>query len=97
METIQDWLEVMNGSLLELARVSKPGARAVIDLREIKVGKEKVALDELLREDVQENLSRFWDNEAVFINRPRSAVLKDKERDRSKDHEVNRVLVLRRR
>lgn len=95
--SLDDWREFMNGSLLEIARVSKPGARAVIDLREVKVGRESVLLDELLKDDVKANLARFWDPETIVINTPKHAQLKHKERDVEKAVQSNRVLVLRRR
>lgn len=97
VDSLNEWSDCMNASLLEIARVSKPGARAVLDLREVKIGKESVQLDEVLKEDVHSNLSRYWDAEAIVVNKPKHAVLKNKERDLGKEVQSNRVLVLRRR
>lgn len=97
MDSVEEWCDFMNETLLELARVTKRSGRVVLDLKEIVHHKEIICLDELILNDVQQNLGKFWEPEAVLINKPKSAQLKHKERDRDKVGEGNRVLVLRRR
>lgn len=97
--SLEDWLDFMNGVLLELARVVKPGQRAVFALRRLKLNGRVVALDDELYQLVEDQLSRFWEPECMLLARERSAKLKDclKERNRAKARRQSRLLVLRRR
>lgn len=96
-DSVDDWQDFMNETLLELARVTKRGGRAVLDLKEVVHNRQIVLLDDLVLNDVQQNLSKFWEPEALYINLPKTAQIKHKERDRDKGGAANRVLVLRRR
>lgn len=94
------WIDFMNESLLELARVTRPGGRAAIDLREVRVGAGRtVALDHELAALVGESLSRFWDVEGFIVEKTRRAQIKDclAERDHEKLSRRSRIVVLRRR
>lgn len=94
-KSLESWLDFMNQVLLECARVMKPRARLVFDLREVEVGGRKVLPDEELANLVNSSLSRFLHVEKVIINRPRSIKIQDVRKERTQGR-VSRVLVLRR-
>ncbi len=93
------WSDFMNEVLLEGARVVKSGGRAALELRDIKVGREVVGLDEELISLVRKHLARYWDVECVLAHSTRDRRLKNclKEREPLGSDEANKVLVLRRR
>lgn len=92
-----EWRGFMNESLLELARVTRASARAVLCLREVPVGPGKVwRPDEDLRSLVEQELSRYWDAECALVHRPRGAHAPQQARGRSSGT-VHRLLILRRR
>lgn len=97
-ESLEAWCQFMNEVLLELARVTKPGGRAVFDMRELRVDNQVILLDEELLNVASSNLSRYWDVEGLLIQKQRYAKIKDCEmpRDPSKLAQRNRMLVLRR-
>lgn len=95
--SVDDWAEFMNGVLLEVARVSRNGARAVINLREVPMGRETVKLDVVLKDDVKTHLFKYWDVEGLFVNVSKDVKIRHKERDPSREQRSSRVLVLRRR
>lgn len=97
ISSLEQWIDFMNECLLELARVVRVGGRVVLDLRELRSGRESVLLDDLILADVQDNLSRYWDAEALFINTPQMVRLKNKDHDPEKSSQSNRLLVLKRR
>lgn len=99
-QSLTSWLDFMNESLVEMARVVKRGGRAVFDLREIRLEDgSSVGLDDELMSMVNRELGRYWEGEGVILNRQRYAKIKDclKERDTSRSSRHNRLLVLRRR
>lgn len=99
LSTLECWLDFMNESLFELARVTRSGGRAVLDLRRVTLSDREVLLDQELVNLIEEKLSRFWEAEALYVNKERSPRLKNqlKERDRSRLSRQSRLLVLRRR
>ena len=96
-DTVDGWRDFMNESLLEMARVTRPGGRAVLDLRAVPIGKDIVHLDELLLQDVRESLGKYWDAEGQVVNVPKSSPVKNRDREVRKETQSNRVVVLRRR
>lgn len=89
------WLDFMNESLLEKARVSKSGARAVVELREESVEDES---SELLSDMVTSQLSSFWNLESLYTVCEKHETLKHamKARARSRRQASTKFLVLRR-
>ncbi|WKZ56946.1 MAG: DNA methyltransferase [Bdellovibrionota bacterium] len=94
-----DWVDYMNEVLLEGARVVTARGRAVFDLPEVRVRDREYALDEILADSVQANLSRFWEVEGILIYRKRSAKQRDCIRGGGQVPfgDSNRILVLKRR
>lgn len=92
------WKDFMNASLFELARVVRPGGRAVFDLRETQIHGKQVALDQVLKEMSERELARYWEPECCLVHQQPSTKLKNKlgERDERKRFSASRVLVLRR-
>lgn len=95
--SLEGWQDLMNASLLELARVTKPGGRAVLNLRHVKAGKDLLATDRVLLQDVRESLSRYWDTEALVVNQPKASTVKNRNRELRQEENSDRVIVLRRR
>lgn len=89
--SIQEWMIFMNEVLFELARVTKKGGRAVFDLPPLVINKKVVELDFALRTLVEDELSRYWENETLIIQPRASQSVALRETPASK------VLVLRRR
>ena len=94
---LSGWLDFMNEVLLEGARVVRPGGRAVLDLREIRVKAETLCLDYEVKALVESGLSRYWEPECVLINTPRPIKIRNALKERENGKPFNRVLVLRRR
>lgn len=96
---VAEWKDYMNEVLLETARVTVSGGRGVFVLRAARIDNQSILLDEELMNLVEENLSRYWEPEAILIHKEKTAKLKDAqdERDQKKIHQRSRVLVLRRR
>lgn len=59
-DSLENWSDYMNEVLLELARVTKPGGRAVLDTREISIDGMPVCLDRELLQLVDSELGRYW-------------------------------------
>ena len=97
IDSVEGWREFMNASLLEMARVTKPGGRAVLDLRAIQMAKETLYLDEIVLQDVKDSLGKYWDGESLIINVPKGSTVKNRDRELRKEALSNRVVVLRRR
>lgn len=68
LQTVEQWLDFMNQTLVELARVVKSGGRAVLDLRERRLGQQVLRLDRLLVDMIGSELARFWDAECLVCN-----------------------------
>ena len=66
-DSLESWSEYMNEVLLELARVTKSGGRAVLDTREIVIDNNKIQLDRELLSIVDSNLSRYWAPEVTLM------------------------------
>ena len=96
--SIAQWQEFMNEVLFELARVVKPGGRAVFELKRSKVGAYLVELDDVLLPVIEEAFSRFWIVESLIVNKPEGVKLRHSLKDRSspRDAQASRALVLRR-
>jgi tRNA G10 N-methylase Trm11 len=95
---IDHWKDFLNESLLEIARVLKPGGRAVLEFSEVSDGNECINPDDLVVDMVNENLSRFWDAEGVYIQKLKS--VKGRHEQTSEplySNKNSRSLVLRRR
>jgi SAM-dependent methyltransferase len=97
VDSVESWKEFMNASLLEMARVTKPGGRAVIDLHALQLPKETIYLDEVITDDVRATLGRYWDVESLILNTPKASLVKNRDREVRKEALTNRVVVLRRR
>ena len=93
------WRDFMNASLLEFARVTKTGGRAVLEFPDFSRGNTTVYLEEEVRTIVEENLARYWDVEGIIVSKNTGEVLSEslKARPDSKRARSNRVLILRRR
>lgn len=97
-ETLTGWRDFMNESLLEMARVTSRGGRAVLFLRESTVEGESRDLAEETRSMVDRNLHRFWLPEGVIVNQAQTPKIGETLRERNSDkHRASRCLVLRRR
>jgi SAM-dependent methyltransferase len=97
VDSVESWKEFMNASLLEMARVTKPGGRAVINLHALQLPKETIYLDEVITDDVRATLGRYWDVESLILNTPKASLVKNRDREVRKEALTNRVVVLRRR
>ena len=99
VDSLEEWQEYMNGALLELARVLKPGRRAVLDLREVLWRGRSVFLDEEVQQIINDSLGRFWEAECLLLQKEQYAKLKHclKSRDVAGHEKRHRLLVLRRR
>ena len=96
-DSLEGWQDLMNASLLELARVTKPGGRAVVNLKHVKAGKELIPTDRILLQDVRESLCRYWDAEGLVVNQPKGSTVKNRNRDLRQEENSDRVVILRRR
>ncbi len=98
-DSIEQWREYMNETLLELARVVAPGGRACFQLKEVRGSGQTHYLDREIVEIVTQGLSAYWDAECTLINTEKMPALKECEgqRDQRKVAERIRILVLRRR
>ena len=96
---LSTWKEFMNESLLEMARVLKPGGRAVLQFQSLRDGAEYFHPHEALVDVINENLSRYWEPEGTYQQKLKCS----KVRKEQKNHEGVylakdcRALVLRRR
>jgi DNA modification methylase len=97
-DAIENWLEFISETLMELTRVVAAGGRAVINLGESAIVKSH-DLDNRLLALAQEGFSRYWEPECTLINLGRELNKSEKPQGaRSLEQAVtNRVLVLRRR
>lgn len=97
--SVQEWLDFMNECLLEFARVTASGARAVFDLRKLQVGDEEVFLDEKLIDLVEAQLDRYWEADSLHIAKAPEAKLRGyKANSHSKVRQgEHRLVVFRRR
>lgn len=102
---IEPWLEFINETLFEMARVAAPRSRMVIDLPEVRSRvATRLGLEGLVIDLVNEQLSRYWEAEGVYSYSRRSVKLGLAE-SRTPNHsnsavlaaDRNHVLVLRRR
>ena len=95
--SVEEWRGFMNEVLLELARVVRGGGRAVLDLREVRIGSDSVCLDEDIVRLVNEDLARYWQPECLLIHHQPSAKIKNSLAEREDvRRKGNRILVLRR-
>jgi DNA modification methylase len=94
---LEGWRGLMNESVLELARVTKSGGRAVFNLKQVKVGKELIELDKIFMQDTRASFSKYWDVEGLIINQPKSSTVKNRNQEVRKEENSERVVVLRRR
>lgn len=94
--TLDEWLEFMNESLFEFARVVEGGGRVVLDLREVKMGGMTAALDEEVIRMVGEALPHYWQAEHVLLHKEPGMKLQGVGIRRSSSR-TRRILVLRRR
>ena len=97
---MSSWCGFMNESLLELARVTRHGGRAVLHLREAGDRFSAAETEDELLKVVDSSLGRYWNAECSILHAPTPAkvdasVMRD--RHAEKDGKTYRVLVLRRR
>lgn len=97
--TLESWTEFMNEVLVELARVVRRGGRVALDLREVRIDRQRYQLDQELLTVVETHLSRFWEAECVILHKPKFAQVKEalRAREDARLSTRNRILVLRRR
>ncbi len=96
---LESWLDFMNESLLEIARVVVPNGRAVLELKPIENGRGEILLpDEPLLEHVESTLGRYWTAEGLWICEERRSQLPGFQSGRRADsaNKQSRMLVLRR-
>jgi DNA modification methylase len=99
-EGLGDWLDFINEVLFELARVVRPGGRAVFDLRKLIVDGQELLLDQEVGALVEEKLSRMWDLEGVLLTQEKNPKLKNSIKGRTPKKGVSkqsRLLILRKR
>ena len=98
-DTINHWLDYMNELLLELARVTKGGKRAVLNLNEVRYKNCPTSLDDLLIKMVTKQLNRYWEAEGIVNIKQLKPTLKNclKPRENTKGDIANIAIVLRRR
>lgn len=92
---LPNWLVFMNESLMESARVAKPGSRIVLELNE---ETSESIVSESLVEMVDNDLSAFWNSETVYTHFEKHEALKHamKARVKSRRQGCVKFLVLRR-
>ncbi len=96
--SLSTWADFMNESLVELARVTRAGGRAVLELAEVNIAGKSVELDDHLSDVIREHLSRYWETEGVVVPTERKVALKDSLRPREGARgKQSKVLILRRR
>ncbi len=97
-DDVTSWLEYMNELLLEFARVTRGGKRAVLNLQEVRIPGTKETLDELLLNMVSSQLKRYWETEGMYDVLQKQPALKNclKPRENTKANRKDVVLVLRR-
>ncbi len=93
---LDEWLLFMNESLFELARVVKSGGRVVIDLKRSFDGVNYQDLDEHLSNLINTNLTSYWENECLYVNRPTVPQLSKKFKEDGQVSRTSKVLVIRR-
>lgn len=93
---IASWVDFMNSSLFEIARVVRSGGRAILELCEQQVSGSNIQLDEILKDAISTNLPSFWETESLIINRPVIPQLASRSRVATLSGRESRVLVLRR-
>ena len=92
-----DWKLFMNEALLEMARVTRTGSRAVLALREVPISASATWYpDDSLVKLVESELSRYWEAECLLVHQPKAARVQQQLRSRETVH-AHRLLVLRRR
>jgi|GEM_PF-744984 len=64
--SLEKWSELMNESLLELARVVRPRGRVVFDLPEQRLMGTALGLDDLLLDSVVPALTKYWEADGVY-------------------------------
>ncbi len=95
---VESWRDFMNESLLEMARVCKPGARAVLELGIEVNGKDEIYLDQELVALVNANLARYWQPECAFVYEARGTALERAHGTKGRDvNKAQRYLVIKRR
>lgn len=94
--TLDSWLEFMNETLFETARVVCSGGRAVFNLRPLNYSGKEIMLDQLLVKLVDSSLKGIWTTEASFVHREKGVKLPGGT-IRSDPNRQYRVIVLRRR
>ncbi|MGI6525264.1 MAG: DNA methyltransferase [Bdellovibrionota bacterium] len=98
-ESVPQWLDYMNELLLELARVTKGGRRAVFNLSDVRRKDTSLSLDEMLIKMVSQQLGRYWEAECSVEIRQKQPTLKNclKPRENTRASKKNVAVVLRRR
>lgn len=92
-----EWLDFMNEVLIELARVLKPGGRAVIGLLQPRQRRIFVNLGQAVVKMVENGLSPYWRVEEVFINQEDKEMVKKarKAAPSGQANTLDRAIVLR--
>ncbi|MDZ4787029.1 MAG: DNA methyltransferase [bacterium] len=96
-QSLSDWIDFMNETLFELARVVKYGGRVALELKEVTENDRVIGLDKILFDIVESQLSTFWENESLFVNKTDGTQLSTRNRQGEDSTRTSRVLVLRRR
>jgi SAM-dependent methyltransferase len=95
-ETIDIWADFINEVLLELARVTKSGGRAVIDSRTFGFNGSNYLLDQAVITLIEESLERFWTPEVTLVQEAESFTSIGTQKGPNRQSRDYRVLVLRR-
>lgn len=97
-DDLDNWKDFLNESLLEMARVLRPGGRAILDFSSIKAGNETIYPDDIVTDIINESLSKFWEAEGVYLQKTKcSKVRNEQKSDANSLNKNSRSLVLRRR
>ena len=99
-DSLENWLDFMNATLVEFARVSRFGVRCVLMLpEEFQSGFGGTTPEAALIQMIEQDLSFFWQLEGLWGNARKTNVLAENFRSSSsrKQEERSQALVLRRR
>ncbi len=93
---LEEWLDFMNEALLEMARVTRAGGRAVLDTRILSYNGQSIYLDRELIDLIDRHLDRYWSCELTLMQSADAFTSVGTTRASSSQGRDYRVLVLRR-
>ncbi|MEZ4754599.1 MAG: DNA methyltransferase [Bdellovibrionota bacterium] len=94
-ENLDDWLDFMNETSFEMARVVKPGGRFICVLSELEIN--GVLVHDKFIESIEESLGRYWSTEVHIKTKSPSPLIAGTESRSKNDSLGKHLLVFRRR